>query len=312
MTVLVTGSLAYDIIMTHDGKFTDHLIVDKLDQLNVAFLIDTKEKEFGGCGGNIAYNLSLLGEDVDLVGRAGRDFADYEEWLTENNINSDHIIIHDDLDTAIAYVTTDETGNQITSFYPGAMQKNDKFKPHASSEYHLAIIAPENVDWMRQAINYCTGNIPYLFDPGQQITALSEKDLLLGIKGAQVVVLNAYENELLQRKIGLSEAELVKMIPTFIVTNGAKGSVIFTYGNKITIGIAKPREVVDPTGCGDAYRAGIITGMTCGFDWELIGQIAATAASFAIEEYGTQNHYFELEEFNTRLKKQFGAELNLE
>lgn len=312
MTILVTGSLAYDIIMTHDGKFTDNLIADKLDHLNVAFLIDSKEKEFGGCGGNIAYNLSLLGEDVDLIGRAGRDFGDYEEWLTENNINTDHVTIYEDTDTAIAYVTTDAVGNQITSFYPGAMGKNQKFRPRRADGYNLAIIAPENVEWMRQAIDYCSGQIPYLFDPGQQIVALSKKDLLAGLKGAQVLVVNSYENDILQEKTGLTEEEIVQMVPTFIITGGRKGSTIYTYGNKLKIGIAKPRAEVDPTGCGDAYRAGIITGMTCGFDWELNGQIAATLASFAVEEYGTQNHYFELEEFNVRLKKNFGKELNLE
>ena len=312
MSILVTGSLAYDIIMTHDGAFTDHLITDKLDHLNVAFLINTKEKEFGGCGGNIAYNLSLLGEEVDLIGRAGRDFADYEEWLTENNINSDHITIHEDLDTAIAYVTTDSANNQITSFYPGAMQKRDKFKPHSSAKYNLAIIAPENVEWMRQALDYCIDQIQFIFDPGQQITALNKNDLLKGIEHAQVVIVNEYEFDLIQKKTSLSADELVQKSPTFIVTRGVRGSEIFTYGTSIKIGIAKPREVADPTGVGDAYRAGIITGMTCGFDWELTGQIAATIASFAIEEYGTQRHYFELEEFNTRLKKAFDKEVHLE
>ncbi len=312
MSILVTGSLAYDIIMTHDGSFAENIVGDKLDNLNVAFLINTKEKEFGGCGGNIAYNLGLLGEDVYLIGRAGRDFADYEEWLTENNINSDRIIIHDDLDTAIAYVTTDLDSNQITSFYPGAMQKNDRFKPDHSTAYNLAIISPENVAWMEQAIDWCTEKVPYIFDPGQQITALSKKDLMLGLNGAQVVIVNSYEYELLLSKTGLSEAELVRKVPVLIITDGERGSVIFTYGNKIKIGVAKPRKVLDPTGAGDAYRAGIITGMSCGFDWELTGEIGATVASFAVEEYGTQNHHFELEDLNARLKKYFGKELNLE
>lgn len=312
MSILVTGSLAYDIIMTHEGKFTDHLIQGKLDHLNVSFLIDTKEKEFGGCGGNIAYNLALLGEDVDLIGRAGRDFGDYEEWLTENGINTDHIHIHEDLDTAIAYITSDSVGNQVISFYPGAMKKNDKFRPHAAAKYNLAIISPENVDWMIQAVEYCEENTPFIFDPGQQVTALSKKELLRGIKRAQVVIVNSYEFDLLKQKTELSELELIQKIPTLIITRGAKGSDIFNLGKHTHIGIAKPKEVVDPTGVGDAYRAGIISGMICGFDWKLTGQMAATIASFAIEEYGTQNHYFELEEFNERLKKAFNKEVNLE
>ncbi|MBT6068469.1 carbohydrate kinase family protein [Candidatus Peregrinibacteria bacterium] len=313
MTVLLTGSLAYDIIMTHNGKFSDNLIGGKLDDLNVAFLIDSKEKEFGGCGGNIAFNLSLLGEEVDLIGRAGRDFADYEEWLTEININTDSVIIHDDLDTAIAYVTTDSDGNQITSFYPGVMQKPDKFRPSSRRQYELAVISPEDTDWMNTAIDYCIANkIPYVFDPGQQIPALSKKQLMHGIESAQVVIVNKYEFELIQAKTGLTAKGLIKQVPTFIVTLGSKGSHIYTYGNLFKIGIATPRKVVDPTGCGDAYRAGIVTGMRCGFGWELTGQMAATIASYAVEEFGTQNHYFELEEFNTRLKKNFNAELNLE
>ena len=157
MTVLVTGSLAYDTLMTHEGKFQDSIIPGELDHLNVAFLIQHKEVEFGGCGGNIAYNLALLGEDVDLIGRAGRDFRDYEEWLLENGINTDHITIHEDTDTAVAYITTDSKLNQLTSFYPGAMGKEtDGFFPNKSKDYSLAIIAPENTYWMEQAVGYCS------------------------------------------------------------------------------------------------------------------------------------------------------------
>lgn len=312
MTILVTGSLAYDIIMTHDGKFTDNLILDKLDNLNVSFFIHTKEKEFGGCGGNIVYNLSLFGGEVDMIGRAGKDFFDYEEWLTEIGINTDHVIIHDDIDTAVAYITTDSLGNQITSFYPGAMRRPDKFRPGVSKKYNLAIIAPEDADWMMQAVKYCEGRLPFIFDPGQQVASLTGEELREGILKAQVVVVNSYEFELLKEKTGLSKKELVQKIPTLIVTKSEKGSDIYNYGKHINIGIAIPREIKDPTGVGDAYRAGIITGMSCGFGWELTGQVAATAASFAIEEYGTQNHYFEPAEFNERLKKNFGQEINFE
>lgn len=313
MTILVTGSLAYDIIMTHEGKFADNIIEDKLDNLNVSFLIHTKEKEFGGCGGNVAYNLSLIGEEVDMIGRAGRDFGDYEEWLTEIGINTDNIIIHEDTDTAIAYITTDSEGNQITSFYPGAMQKPDKFLPDPLKTYNIAIVSPEDADWMMQAVEYLNGRrIPFIFDPGQQVGALTKEELLKGIGAAQTVILNAYEFELLKEKTGLKKEELIRLAPTFIVTKSEKGSDIYNYGKHIHIGVATPRGVVDPTGVGDAYRAGIVTGMACAFDWELTGQIAATLASYAIEEYGTQNHYFELEEFNERLKRDFDKEVNFE
>ena len=312
MAILVTGSLAYDTIMGYHGVFIDQFR-NITDHLSAAFLIDSKVREFGGCGGNIAYNLGLLGEDVDLVGRAGRDFSDYEEWLVENSINTDHINMHEGIDTAIAYITSDAVGNQITSFYPGVMDLKQTFKPPKSRRYNLAIIAPEDVRWMSQVITYCTHtNTPFLFDPGQQIDALSKKDLMIGIKGAQIVIVNGSEFEFLQRKTNLSPQELIDMVPTFIVTHGSKGSVIYSYGNILKIGIAKPCDVVDPTGAGDAYRAGIATGITCGFDMELTGQIAATIASFAVEEFGTQNHYFELEEFNARLQKNFGKELHFE
>lgn len=312
MTVLVTGSLAYDIIMTHDGKFADNFINDKLDDLNVSFIIDSKVKEFGGCGGNVAYNLSLLGETVDMIGRAGSDFSDYEEWLTEIGINTDHITIHDDVDTAIAYITTDSLGNQITSFYPGAMTKPDKFRFDASKAYNLAIVSPEDADWMMQAIETLNGRIPFIFDPGQQVAALTKSELLRGIACAEVCIVNSYEFELLQEKTGLKKAELIRRVPTFIVTRSEKGSEIYNRGELIRIGIATPKAIKDPTGVGDAYRAGIITGMTCMFDWELTGQIAATIASFAIEEYGTQNHYFEPAEFSMRLKRDFDKEVNFE
>lgn len=313
MSILVSGSIAFDVIMSYDGKFKDAILPDQMDRLSVSFFIGEKSQEFGGCGGNIAYNLSMLTDEVELFGRAGNDFFEYEEWLANNSINTDNIIVHEDLDTAVAYFTNDSDGNQIASFYAGAMMKNDNFVPSHPDKYSYAIIAPENLNWMKQGIDFCVKNqVRYIFDPGQQTASLPVDFIVSSMQSSYLTIFSAYEFDLLISRSKLTKGLIHKLCRRIIITEGSKGSTIFDNSKVINVGVAKPSAIVDPTGCGDAYRAGLLAGLSCEFDLELCAKIGAVMGSYAIEEVGTQNHFFELAEFNDRLFRDFGERVSFE
>lgn len=298
--VLVVGSVAYDRIMVFPGHFKDHFIADALHNINVCFSVSPPKEEFGGCAGNIAYNLALLGGTPEMLATAGNDFARYEEWLKENGIATTPLDVSSELPTASAYIVTDEAANQITAFSTGADERS------YSKEVDLdgttfAIVAPTGVEDMRAfPERFRTADIPYLFDPGQQISSLSKEDLVAGITGARALVVNDYELALITEKTGWSEEDILNAAEMLIVTLGAEGSSIRTNEGATHVESVPVKEVVDPTGAGDAFRAGLIHGLVAGRSIQESAQIGSAVAAYAVECYGTQNHRFTIDELKAR------------
>ena len=303
MNIIISGSLAYDRIMDFPGYFTDHILPEKIHVLNVSFTVTSLIEKFGGTAGNIAYALSLLGEKPILLAAIGRDYHRYFEWLTKNKIACDNITIIEEELTASAYITTDRADNQITGFNPGAMKypssfNFDKINPKES----IAIIAPGNLeDMMSYPITCKAKGIDYIFDPGQSLPMWDSQDLIQCIEGSKIVISNDYELELIMNKTGLDKKKLLQRTNTIVTTLGELGSRICTPDCEINIPAIKPKKVIDPTGAGDAYRAGLIMGLIQGRNIEQSAKMGSVCASFAIESYGTQEYYFSLMEFEERL-----------
>ncbi len=306
--LLISGSLAYDYIMDFPGRFSDHIMPDHIHILNVSFVVDTLKKNYGGTAGNIAYTAALLGDTPIILGALGTDGDEYLEYLQKNNINTHYIFKSKILFTSSAHITTDKDDNQITAFYPGA--GNDATKTHVHNvkeKVSLVLISPSGQESMiqhaRSAKEY---KIPYVFDPGQQITALNKEDIKELILNAWAVIGNDYEMKLIEKKSGMTVDTMLTHAKIIITTLGEKGSVIQTKDKNIKIPACKPQQVIDPTGAGDAYRAGFFVAYTQGKDLKTCGQTGAVAASFAIEQYGTQKHNFSQKEFQQRFNKTFG------
>ncbi|MBA7470246.1 Adenosine kinase [subsurface metagenome] len=303
MNIIISGSLAYDRIMDFPGYFSDHILPEKIHVLNVSFTVNSLTEKFGGTAGNIAYALSLLGEKPIILATIGRDYHRYFEWLTKNNIAYDNITIIEEELTASAYITTDQADNQITEFNPGAMKHPssfnfDKINPKES----IAIVAPGNLeDMMNYSATYKAKGIDYIFDPGQSLPMWDSQDLIQCIEGSKIMVSNDYELELIISKTGLDKNKLLQRTNSIITTLGELGSRVCTPDYEINIPAIKPKEVVDPTGAGDAYRAGLIKGLIQGRNIEQSAKMGSVCASFAIECYGTQEYYFSLTEFEERL-----------
>lgn len=292
MSLLVTGSLAYDHLLEYKGLFSDLLLKDKLNQLNVCFYAPEKEICFGGCAGNIAYSLKLFEADFILYGRAGKDFGEYLLHFKNLGINTDYIAIDEKNYTATAYITTDKGSNQITTFAPGLTCKKAKvdFKKFAK-EISFAIISPENADYMISVRDECIKyKIPYLFDPGQQLPTLSEKELNKFVKNAYITVTNTYEWELLSRKINIDKNYLIKNKINFIITHSENGSELIEDGKVTIIKAFKAKKIVNPTGCGDAYRAGVLFGLSKKWSLKKSCELGARIAAKVIEHRGTQEH----------------------
>ena len=313
MSILVSGSLAYDRIMDFPGKFSDHILPDKIHVLNVCFMIDGLKENFGGTAGNIAYALSLLGERPTIIATAGRDFEPYRGWLATNKISSGHIkIINEEL-TAGAYITTDKSDNQITAFNPGAMKFSSSFDfDSVEHEEAIAIIAPGNLDDMSNFSKiYKQKKIDYIFDPGQSIPAWSGERLCEMIEGAKVFICNDYELQLVQDKTSMTIDDILGKAETLITTKGESGSTVTLKENNeirnIDIPVVKAYPVNDPTGAGDAYRAGLIKGlMLPQKDIVHAAKIGSACASYSVEVYGSQNFYFTHESFNKKFEDTFG------
>lgn len=302
--ITVTGSLAFDHIMDFPGNFSDHIMPDKIHQINLSFLVNTLKKQQGGTAGNIAYNLSLLKQEVSILGAAGNDFSQYEEFLKNSGVDISRIKIIPDESTSSAFIMTDKADNQITAFYPGAMTKNSSLSLEAGSE--LVVISPNDPKAMVNFAKQCQDlKIPYILDPGMQLPRLEAEDLKEMLKGATILIGNDYEMELLRNKVGEINAD------TLITTLGAKGSVIQTKDQTIEIRAGKPAAVVDPTGAGDAYRAGFLAGWIKNLPLKTCGQMGGIAACFAIEKYGTISHRFTVAEFDNRYQENFGETLSL-
>ena len=302
--------MAYDNIMVFSGRFKEHILPDKIHILNVSFLVPQLRREFGGCAGNIAYNLKLLGDQGYPMATVGRDFSPYRDWLAHTGVPVDYLRIIEAEHTAQAFITTDLDDNQITAFHPGAMQHAHLNKVPNTEGVTLGIVAPDGRDGMLEhAVQFAQAKIPFIFDPGQGLPMFSGEELRTFIAQATWVAVNDYEWQLMQQKTGWSAGEVTEHVEALIVTRGAAGSLIQVKGQELEIPTAKPKAVVDPTGCGDAYRAGLIHGLLHGLDWGTTGRIASLMGAIKIEQRGTQNHRFTGTEFAERFKASFGVAL---
>jgi adenosine kinase len=306
-SALICGSMAWDTIMVFKDKFSNHILPDKIHRLNVSFLVPGLRREFGGCAGNIAYNLKLLGDVGYPMATVGRDFGPYREWMSKQGVPADHIKVFDTEHTAQAFITTDLDDNQITAFHPGAMQQSHANKVSDATDVAIGIVAPDGRDGMIQhAEQFAAAKIPFIFDPGQGLPMFGGDDIKRFVDQATWVAVNDYEWELVQQKTGWTAQDIIQRVKALIVTRGAQGSVIYTPEGEIEIPCAKAKAVVDPTGCGDAYRAGLLHGLLHGLDWRATGRIASLLGAIKIESLGTQNHRFTKAEFEARLKENFG------
>jgi adenosine kinase len=308
MRIFVSGSLAYDRIMDFPGRFADHILPEKIHILNVCFMVNGLTERFGGTAGNIAYNLALLGEKPVILATAGKDFGPYREWLESLGLPLTGIRPIPEELTAGAYITTDKADNQITGFNPGAMKHPSRYGfDGVNPEKALAIVAPGNLEDMRDySRRYKDLGVRYIFDPGQSIPAWGAAELKEMTAGALALIANDYELELYRRKTGLAETELLKLAAAVITTQGEKGAVIRTAGALEKIPAARARRVLDPTGAGDAYRAGLLKGLARGLSWPEAARLGATLASFAVEQQGTQEHRVEITRFWERYTRNFG------
>jgi len=309
MSALICGSMAYDTIMVFHDKFKHHILPEKVHILNVSFLVPTLRREYGGCAGNIAYNLNLLGEEPLIMAVVGHDFEPYSQWLGKNGISSEFIRGVDDQYTGQAYITTDEEGNQITAFHPGAMSFSHlNAVPGNRSDIKVGIVSPDGRDGMiAHAEQFVEEGIPFIFDPGQGMPMFNGEDLVKFIDEATWVTLNDYESELLQERTGLTLEQVAERVEALIITLGGEGSKIYSKGECIDIPPAKPKAIYDPTGCGDAYRAGLLYGLMNELDWATTGRIASLMGAIKIENPGTQNHRFDMDAFKQRYQENFGS-----
>jgi len=311
MSIIVTGSLSYDRIMDFPGRFREHILPDKIHILNVSFTLNRFEEQFGGTAGNIAYNLKLLGFDPVIVAAAGRDFGRYAERLERIGIRTKHVAIFENEQTAMANMITDLDDNQISAFYPGALVygRQVEIPKEFKNKENILIIAPSSKQEIAaRCLEARSGRLPYIFDPGQQIVNLSAEEAIFGAQNSKVSIFNDYEWQVFSATSGLTLKDLTAQGVAVIVTQGHDGSIIHAPGAAYRIGVARPVQVEDPTGAGDAYRAGIIAGMVKGWDWETAGQVASTIASFAVERYGTQEHNPSLQDIRDRYQISFSGE----
>ena len=312
MTALICGSAAYDNIMVFEDSFKNHILPDQIHILNVAFLVPRLRREFGGCATNIAYNLRLLGGDPLPMATVGQDFEPYRQWLTRCGIRQDHIRQLDDVFTAQAFITTDLEANQITAFHPGAMNFSERNKVSDAKGVTIGMVSPDGRSGMvEHAEQFAAAKIPFIFDPGQGMPMFNGDDLRRFIDQCTWVTVNDYEWQLLKDRTGWDVADVVKHVDALIVTLGGKGSVIHTKDETHEIPTVKPQSVEDPTGCGDAYRAGLLYGLSKRLDWATTGRIASLMGAIKIEHHGTQNHSFTRKQFEDRFKSAFGRTLQL-
>jgi adenosine kinase len=310
MTALICGSMAYDTVMVFEGKFRDHILPDRLHVLNVAFLVPSMRRNFGGCAGNIAYNLKLLGGAGLIMATVGHDFAPYAQWLESCELAQTHVRVVADQFTAQAYITTDLENNQITAFHPGAMNYSHLNRVSDSTGIRIGIVAPDGRQGMLEhAAQFAAAGVPFVFDPGQGLPMFGEAELREFIERSSWVAVNDYEASLLAERTGWSLEKIATQVRALIVTRGAEGSWIIADGQRLEIPVAKTARIADPTGCGDAYRAGLLFGLERGFDWHTTGRVAALLAAFKIEQHGTQQHRCSPDEFRDRFRTDFGYSL---
>lgn len=304
--------MAYDTIMVFEDKFKNHILPDQVHILNVCFFVPDMRREFGGCAGNIAYNLKLLGGEPIIMAAVGQDFKPYDDWLIKTGLSTEHIKWIDDSFTAQAFITTDTDNNQITAFHPGAMNQAHQNKVVDVAGVELGIVSPDGRDAMiEHAAQFANAGTAFIFDPGQGLPMFSGDELIQFCQQATYVIVNDYESQLMQEKTGKNIAELAQYVDAFIVTKGGEGSSIYVNDEIVDIPVAAIGQAIDPTGCGDAYRAGLLFGLSKGLDWQTTGRIAALCGAIKIEAAGTQNHSFSKQDFEQRYQQSFGEAVSL-
>ncbi len=312
MNIVVTGSIAYDYLMRFPGDFLDHVKPDRLQKLSLSFLVDEMVKQRGGCAPNIAYSLALLGERPLLMGTAGQDFGDYRVWLEEHGVDTSAAKVVPEVFTASFFVTTDQDLNQIASFYTGAMAYARTLSFHdLSASVDLAIISPNDPEAMDKYPRECRAlGIPYIYDPSQQIVRISAESLRDGVVGADILIVNDYEYELLKDRIAMTDDDIRRSVKrAVIVTLGAEGAAIWAgegRNEKIAIPAVTPDAIMDPTGVGDAFRSGLMKGLALGLPWEACGRLGSLAATYVLETMGPQAHHYSVAEFVARYRSVFG------
>jgi len=308
MSTLICGSIAYDTIMVFGDRFKNHILPEQLHILNVAFLVPDMRREFGGCAGNIAYTLKLLGGEPLIMATVGDDYQPYDYRLQKLHLVQRHIRRIPDTFTAQAFITTDLDDNQITAFHPGAMNHSHANHVDEATGVTLGIVAPDGREGMLQhAREFQSAGIPFLFDPGQGLPMFNGTELTAFVNQASYVAVNDYEGQMLQDRTGMKLEDLARKVKALVVTLGARGSIIMTDGRRIEIPPVTAERVVDPTGCGDAYRAGLLHGIAAGLDWPVTGRLASLLGSIKIAQRGGQNHRFTRDEIAQRYQDAFGA-----
>ena len=307
MTSLICGSLAFDTIMSFGGRFSEALLADQLHKINVAFLVPGIRREFGGCAGNIAYNLKLLNGDPLIMATIGQDSAPYIDRFDKLGISRRCIKLIDSSYTAQAFITTDIDSNQITAFHPGAMAMSHQIKIADAGKVSIAIIAPDGRDGMIEHARDCAAaNIPFIFDPGQGLPMFNGEELTHFIELATYVAVNDYEAELLTERTGLSLQQIAERVSALIVTRGEQGAEIFTSDGRLDVPVVNVADIVDPTGCGDAFRAGMLFGLTRGMDWMTIGRLSSLMGAIKIASQGGQNHSPTIDQIEDRFFQEYG------
>ncbi|MCC5867933.1 MAG: carbohydrate kinase family protein [Gammaproteobacteria bacterium] len=310
MTALICGSLAFDNIMVFPGRFREHILPDRIHMLNVAFMVPEMRREFGGCAGNIAFNLHGIGGAALPMGTVGQDFDAYQQWLDAKGIDTRYLRRIDDRFTAQAYITTDLDDNQITAFHPGAMEQSHLNKVPTDAGVSIGIIAPDGRDGMiEHARQFAEAEIPFIFDPGQGLPMFEDAQLRDFLDMASWVTVNDYEAGLLQQKTGLAPAEIAERVRALVITRGGEGSVIWVGDRRLDIPAVRPAALVDPTGCGDAYRAGLLHGLMHEADWEITGRLASLLGAMKIASPGTQNHSVSRELVASEFRAAFDSDL---
>jgi adenosine kinase len=308
MNIVVTGSIAFDYLMSFPGRFTEHFLPEHMSRVSLSFLVDSMDKRRGGCAPNIAYTLALLGERPHLMATAGQDFEDYRRWLEAAGIDTTYVKQVDGKFTASFFCSTDTESNQIASFYTGAMANAGELSFRTVSDCGLAIISPNDPGAMLQYAEECRAlGIPYIWDPGQQCARMDGDQLRDGISGARLVIANAYEFELMRQKTGFDERSILQQTEALVITCGEQGCKIYDKTVSIDVPAVPPHRIVDPTGVGDAFRGGFMKGLAHGADYEVCARFGAVAATYALEHLGGQSHAYTWPEFRRRYESHFGV-----
>ncbi len=310
MNIVVTGSVAFDYLMSFPGKFTEHFLPEHMSRVSLSFLVDSMDKRRGGCAPNIAYTLALLGERPRLLATAGQDFGDYRRWLESAGVDTSLVKEIDGKFTASFFCSTDVDSNQIASFYTGAMANAGELSFRTAGECGLAIISPNDPGAMLQYAEECrTLSIPYIWDPGQQCARMSGEELRDGLVGALLVICNDYEFELIRQKTGFDESSLLEQAQALVITRGEQGCSIYAAGQRADVPAVPPHRIADPTGVGDAFRGGFMKGLALGADYETCARLGTVAATYALEHLGGQSHAYTWDDFVERYELHFGKVL---